>query len=263
MRLFLAVVLLWAEFVFGQQQRPLSDPTALSYAAQSVAAMTSNGIVTDVTLTGSVNTWMVGSTADSGTVTLKISGYGESRIDLHLAANGTWSVIRDASTGIQRGEWISHGAGTLYTQTNCMTDAAWFYPLNSSMAVAPGNGIVLSYIGLETLGGSQVQHLQSYNYQPNLDPDSQAQLQSTSTIDYYLDAITFLPLAEHFNSFADSNSNIVIPIQVLFLNYKRLGGVNAPQEIQEYINGTLLFDATINSVSVNTGIPLSVFTVPQ
>jgi hypothetical protein len=82
------------------QNQPPSDPTALSYAAQSVAAMAGKNTVSDVTATGLMNTWMVGSTSDSGTVTLKVKAYGESRIDMQLAANGALSEIRDASTGV-------------------------------------------------------------------------------------------------------------------------------------------------------------------
>jgi hypothetical protein len=203
----------------------------------------------------------VGSTADSGTVTLKVKGYGESRIDMQLAANGALSEIRDVSTGFLRGEWIAGGAGTIYTQQICVTDAAWFYPLNSAMAVAPSNSIVLSYIGPETLGGSQVQHLQSYSYQAGLDSASQAQLQLVSRTDYYLDATTFLPVAENFNLYTDNNT--AIPVQVLFLNYLTVSGLTGPQHIQKYVNGTLQFDATVTSVAFNTGIPLSTFAVPR
>jgi hypothetical protein len=242
-------------------QQPGSDPTALSYAAKSVAAMTGSTAVSDTTLTGTVNTWMAGSTADTGTVTLKVEGYGESRVDMQLASSGALSQIRDASTGVPQGEAITVGNGTQYSYQNCVTDAAWFFPLNSAMAVAPNNGIVLTYVGQETLGGSPVQHLQSYYYQPGLDPASQAQLQTNSTIDYYLDATTFLPVAENFSTF--SNTGTAIPVQVLFLGYQTTNGVATPQRIQEYINGTLQFDATITSVSVNTGIPMSTFTIPQ
>jgi len=48
-------------------QQPPSSPTALSYAGQSVAAMSGNNAVADATLTGTINTWMAGSTADTGT----------------------------------------------------------------------------------------------------------------------------------------------------------------------------------------------------
>jgi len=258
--LFVSVLVAISSYVPAQNQPP-SDPTALSLAAQSVTAMAGSNTVSDVTASGIIDTWMVGSTADSGTVTLKVKGYGESRIDMQLVANGALSEIRDASTGIPQGEWINTGTGTIYSQQLCATDAAWFYPLNSAMAVAPSDGIVLSYVGLETFAGSQVQHIQSYNYQPGLDSGSQAQLQLVSTVDYYLDATSFLPVAEDFNLFADNNT--AIPVQVLFLNYLTVGGVASPQHIQKLVNGTLQFDATVTSVSLNAGIPLSTFTIPQ
>lgn len=245
----------------ARAQQPGSDPKALSYAAKSVAAMTGNNTVSDATLSGTVNTWMAGSTSDTGTATLKVKGYGESRLDMQLTISGAISQIRDASTGIAQGEAITGGTGTQYSYQNCVTDAAWFYPLNSAMAVAPNDGIVLSYVGLETLGGESVQHVQSYYYQSGLDPTSQSQLQTNSTIDYYLDATTFLPVAENFSTF--SSTGTAIPVQILFLSYQAINGVTSPQHIQEYINGTLQFDTTITSVLVNTGIPLSTFTIPQ
>jgi hypothetical protein len=253
------VAVLFCGAVFAQQ--PPSDPTALSYAAQSVAAMTGKNTVSDVTLMGTVNTWMAGSTADSGTATLMVKGYGESRIDMQLAVSGALSQIRDASAGFPQGESITAGTPYIYSSQNCETDAAWFFPLNSAMSVAPNSGIVLLYIGLESLNGSQVQHLQSYDYQSGLDPASQSQLQQASTIDYYLDATAFLPVAEDFNIFSSTNTSI--PVQVLFLSYESVSGVIVPQHIQQYVNGTLQFDVTITSVSLNTGIPLSVFQIPQ
>jgi hypothetical protein len=252
-------LLILSACAFGQQ--PPSNSTALSYAAQSVTAMTGNTTVSDATLTGTVNTWMAGSTPDTGTATLKVKGYGESRIDMQLAASGAISQIRDASTGVLQGESITGGTGTQYSYQNCVTDAAWFYPLDSAMAVAPNDGIVLNYVGLESLGGESVQHVQSYYYQSGLDPTSQAQLQTNSTIDYYLDATTFLPAAEQFNMFAGNGT--AIPVQVLFLSYQNTSGVTSPQHIQQYINGTLQFDVTVTSVALNTGIPLSTFTIPQ
>src|ERR1700730_13411385 len=196
-----AFVFMLCTLAFGQQ--PPSNSTALSYAAQSVAAMNGGNTVSDATLTGTMNTWMAGSTADTGTASLKVSGYGESRIDMQLVSSGALSQIRDASTGIAQGEAISGGAGTQYSYQNCVTDADWFYPLFSAMAIAPNSGIVLNYIGPETFEGSSVQHVQSYYYQSGLDPASEAQVQTESTIDYYLDATTFLPVAENFNMFAD------------------------------------------------------------
>ena len=77
--------------------------------------MTGNNTVSDVTMMGAVNTWMAGSTTDTGTLTLKVKGYGESRVDMQLAASGAISQIRDASTGVAQGESITTGTGTQYS----------------------------------------------------------------------------------------------------------------------------------------------------
>jgi hypothetical protein len=260
LRLALSALFLLGQLVVGQS-RPKSNSTALSYAAKAVAAMAGNNVITDATAVATVNTWMAGSTADSGTATLKVEGYGESRIDMTLAASGVLSEIRDASAGFAQGEWIKAGKGTIYSQQICFTDADWFFPLYSAMAVAPTNGVILSYSGLETLGGTSVQHLHSYLYQAGLDPASQSNLQNKSATDYYLDATTFLPVAEYFNTF--SNTDVAIPVQVLFSNYFTVSGVTIPQHIQKYVNGTLQFDVTVTSITFNTGIPISTFAIPQ
>lgn len=90
------------------QSAPASDPQALSYAAQSIAALTGASSIIDVTLTGSV-AWNAGS--DSGTGSLKALGAGESRMDLALSA-GVRSEVRDAQTGAPIGQWTNPDKST-------------------------------------------------------------------------------------------------------------------------------------------------------
>jgi hypothetical protein len=59
------------------------DPQAVTYAAQSIAALTGGTQITDATLTGSV-TWNAGT--DTGTATLRALGVNESRMDLPLTS---------------------------------------------------------------------------------------------------------------------------------------------------------------------------------
>src|ERR1035438_504149 len=63
--------------VFAQTQPP-SDPQALSYAAQSIAAMVGIVSISDVTLSGTV-TW---NSSDTGTAIFRALGTSESRMDL-------------------------------------------------------------------------------------------------------------------------------------------------------------------------------------
>src|ERR1700674_5064057 len=128
------LVFAFPNFVRAQNQ-PVSDPQALAYAAQSIAAITGGNTISDVTLTGTV-TWIGGGT-DTGTATLRALGSGESRMDLALTG-GTWTEIRDAQTGPALGQWIApNNASGNFAAQNCWTDAVWFFPALGSLASGP------------------------------------------------------------------------------------------------------------------------------
>jgi len=238
-------------------QPPQSDPQAVAFATQAITALTNGVTVSDVTLTGSVQ-WTVGSDSENGTVTLLALGSGESRVDLALQS-GTRSEIRDSSSGIGLGEWIlSDGSSGLFASQNCWTDAAWFFPPLTSLARGPN--VVLSYLGLESFYGHNAQHIQSYVYQasPGLTVPSPAQL---SVVDFYLDSTTMLPLGLMFNAHPDNNAGANVQYEVDFSNYRAMGGITVPTHIQKYIQGSLVIDISINSASLNTGLPLSDFAI--
>lgn len=246
-------------FASTNSQVPASNPQALGYAAQSIAAMTGGATISDVTLTGSV-TWTAGSDIETGTATFLALGTGESRMNLVLSS-GTRTEIRDASTGTAIGEWIAQsGASGNIAFQNCQTDAVWFFPVLGSLA--GGANVVFSYIGQETRNGETVQHIQSYIYQSIQPPGSNSGLlQQLSTLDLYLDATTLLPSAIIFNAHPDNNANANLPIEVDFSNYQNVSGILVPMHIQKYLQGTLMIDVTISSATFNSGIPISEFTI--
>jgi hypothetical protein len=167
---------------------------------------------------------------------------------------GTWTEIRDASTGVALGEWIApSGASGLFAFQNCATDAVWFFPVLGSLAAGPN--VVLNYIGQETRNGEAVQHIQSYIYQSN--PITQ----QWSTMDFYLDATTVLPAAITFDSHPDNNASTNLLIEVDFSNYQSLSSVFVPTHIQRSLQGNLLVDIRISGASFNTGLPLSDFAI--
>jgi hypothetical protein len=238
------------------QSQPPSDPQAVTYAAQSIAAMTGSTTISDVTLTGTV-TWYVGGT-DTGTATLRALGAGESRMDLALTA-GTRTEIRDAQTGPQLGEWFApNNTSGNFASQNCWTDAVWFFPVLGSLAAGPN--VVLSYIGPTTWNGESVQQIQSYVYQSNqlgLTPSPQ----QLSTMNFYLDATTLLPAAVTFNAHPDNNSTTNLLVEIDFSNYQTISGVVVPMHIQKYQQGNLMVDVVVTGASFNTGLSLSIFTV--
>lgn len=235
------------------QSPPASDPQALTYAAQSIAAMTGTVSISDVTLTGSV-TW---NGTDTGTATLKALGTGESRMDLVLP-DGTRTEVRDAQMGVPLGRWIDlNNTSGHFAAQNCWTDAAWFFPVLGSLAA--GQNVVLSYIGRENRSGGNVQHLRSYVYQWTQGPSARSQ--PFSTMDFYLDATTMLPVAITYNEHPDNSWTTNLPVEVDFANYQNIGGVTVPTHIQRYQQGALMVDVTVSGAAFNTGLQLSIFAV--
>jgi hypothetical protein len=237
--------------LFSQNQPP-SNPQAVALASQSISALTSGNPISDVTLTGTV-TWSGGTTPETGTATLLALGTGESRLNFGFPI-GTWTEIRDASTGAALGEWIApSGTSGLFAYQNCATDAVWFFPALGSLAAGPN--VVLNYIGQETRNGEAVQHIQSYIYQSN------PTVQQWSTMDFYLDATTLLPAAVTFNAHPDNSAIANLLVEVDFSNYQTLDGVMMPTQIQRSLQGNVLVALTITGAAFNTGLPLSDFTI--
>jgi hypothetical protein len=240
------------------KQAKTSSSQALTFAAQAMAALTGGNSIADVTLTGS-STWIAGSDSETGSATLMALGANESRMDLALTS-GTRTEIRDAQTGTTLGKWIAPStASAMFAFYNCQTDAAWFFPALGSLS--GGANVVFSYIGLETRNSESVQHIQSYVVQPSAVSPPGLNVKQLSTIDFYLDATTFLPSAVTFNIHPDNNAGANLLVEVDFSNYQQVSGITVPMHIQRYLQGTMQADLTISSAAFNTGIPLSEFSV--
>ena len=252
-----AVLVVFLSHSASAQNQPASDPQALTYAAQSIAAMTGSTTVSDVTLTGTV-TWNGGGASQSGTATLLALGTAESSMNLALQ-NGTWKEIRDAQTGATLGQWTNSTSSGMFASQNCQTDAVWFFPVLGALAAGPN--VVLSYIGQTTWNGITVQQIQSYVYQANWPTGVTPTAQQLSTMNFYLNATTLLPVAVTFNAHPDNNANTNLLIEVDFSNYQTMSGVQVPTLIQKFSQGNLLVAVTVTGASFNTGLPLSDFTI--
>jgi hypothetical protein len=229
------------------QPTATSDAQAVSLAQQSIAGLTGGVSVNDVTLDANVIS-ILGSGNDPGTGTFRSKGASESRVDLNLAS-GNRSDARNTTNGFPSGAWATNGKPVVaYAQHNCWIDASWFFPALSSLAQT-GNNFIFRYIGQEQHRGVSTQHIQVSQSLASF------QLaQQLSTMDFYLDAETLLPLAMTFNSHADQDMNVNIPSEILFASYQNINGVRVPFHVQKLLNGSLVLDVTVTSVAFNTGL---------
>lgn len=249
-------LLIFTNATFCKNQPPVSDPQALALASKALAVLSKGVTVTDATLTGTA-TWTTGPDTEKGTVTLKAKGAGQSRMDLALSG-GNRSEIRTTSKGFPQGAWVGgDGKATAYASHNCWTDASWFFPVLSSLAAAQTNpNVVLSYVGAETRNATSVEHLQANTYSPEF-----LSAQPWSTVDFYLDASSLLPIATTFNTHPDDDAGTNIALEVDFSEYQLANGVLAPSRIQQFVQGSLTLDIAINNVALNSGLPDSDFNI--
>jgi len=204
------LILLLASVVSAQNP-PQSDPQAVSLASQAMAALTNGVAVSDVTLTGNA-TWIAGSDNETGPATLKAKGGSKSRVDLALSG-GSRSELRGNFARAPQGEWIGpDGTSHSYAAYNCWTDPSWFFlPLSSLASANTNSNLILTYVGQERRNRSAVQHLRSYLYLP-----TQPLAQQSSTMDFYLDSASLLPVALAFNVHPDDDATVNLPVEMTF-----------------------------------------------
>jgi hypothetical protein len=262
-RLFLLVPLLFAAFsTFAQQSSTTTtpvtkDPQAVSLASASLAALSGTTAITDVTLTGTA-TRIAGSDTETGTVTLKVAGSSDSRIDLNLS-NGPRSEMRNVSNSAPQGSWTgTDGVSHAIPMHNCMTDAAWFAPQLSVLSQLSDPGLAVMYVGQETRDGAAVQHLHFESPQSS-SVDPTGLVRHLTAEDVYLDASSFLPVAITFSTHPDNDAGTDIPVEIDFSIYTRVKGAQIPFHVQKYLNGSLFLDLIIQSAVLNSGISQSAF----
>ena len=240
------------------QSTSSSDPLAVSLAQKSVAVLTGGASVSDVTLSANVIS-VLGSGNETGTGTLEAKGTGESRVDLSLSG-GSRSDVRNIANGGPAGAWSKNGsAATAYAQHNAWSDAAWFFPASSSLSQTATPQFVFSYIGQEQHNGATVQHISTYQLPPS--GLSNSPIARLSAMDFYLDSVSYLPVAVAFNLHSDTNMGIDIPVEIRFANYQLVSGVQVPFHFQRLLNGSLVLDVTVTSAAINTGLQDSLFTL--
>ena len=257
-RLALPFCLLLIPFTAYSQQTAIQNPQAVAFAAQAMAALTGTTQVSDITLTGTA-TRTLGSDIENGTITLKALGTLYSRYDLSTEVATRTEVRSVTSAGVPQGYWVAPDGSFQYMAGhNCQTGAVWFFPVLSSLSLVANPLYSISYIGQESLGGNQVQHI-SFALSPAASASITPALQVLSTTDVYLDSVSLLPVAIAFSTHDDNNAGTNIPVEIDFSNYQQVNGVQIPFHVQKYLNGSLFLDVTIQSAVLNSGIPSSDF----
>jgi len=237
--------------VAGAQQTPLPVTTTLQ---SSLTALSGKTNVQDITIWGNVTAG-----PESGTIELRATSAGQSRIDLNLT-NGSKSELRSMSSDGPSGTW--YGADQIahpISQHNQLYEAAWFVP-NIVIARLMSTSNVVNYLGQETKSKALALHFTGYQQLPAISNPLATQPKHLSQIDVYLDPSTWLPTVVSFNIHPDSDASVDIPVEIHFSDYKATNGILLPHSIQKYLNNGLVMDIQVQGVQVNSGVPAQTFT---
>ncbi len=232
-------------------------PESAGILAQVVSTVAGNNPVQDVTLAG---TAMLPSGV-SGTIVLKARGAAYSRVDV-MAGNDTRIEVRGRTQGRPAGWWQKNlSAPTAMALHNCFSEAAWFFPLFAIQDAQRGTDVGVASLTTEQQDASSVVHLKVFRPRSAQSQRALAAMQRLSSTDVYIDSQTLLPRALKYHVHPDNDSTTNIAAEVRFADYRVVSGVQVPFRIQKLMNGTLVLDVVVGSAAVNTGVPLSAFTV--
>ena len=232
------------------QRRLQSAPSGAGWAMQAMAALTGGNPVNSVSESGSV-TLTVGSDQEQGTITLQSTGIMTNQIAISTSA-GNRSETRSWDGNRPSGQWTGlDGQPHSMKQFNCWTDAVWFFPALSLLSDYADPSLVFIDLGQLQYSGGSVEHIQVYRYLPNLPQEIQQQIQRWSTVDYYLDSQTALPVAMTFSTFGDHNLNFAVPVAIVFSQYQVVNGIQVPFQVTRLLNGSPLLQINITNVVPN------------
>lgn len=237
---------------FHSQHQTQQFSSGTTWAMQAMAALTGGTQVNNVTESGSV-VWTIGDNQGSGSINMQSSGNTASQITLSTSAGNRSETRGWASDGSGPiGHWTDlDGEPHQMSQHNCWSDAVWFFPALSMLSDYSDPNLVFVDLGPEQHHGHNVEHIQVYRTSPGLPPDVAAQLEQITTVNYYLDSQTALPVAITFSLHGDHDVNRGILTEIVFTQYQQVSGVQVPFQVTRLLNGSPMFQITITSVVPN------------
>jgi hypothetical protein len=237
-------------------QRPTPQgASGITWAQQAMQALTGGNPVSSVTESGSV-TAQLGGNQGQGSISLGSTGLMTNQLTLTISA-GQLSESRSWDGSNPSGQWTGlDGRVHQMAQQNCWTDAVWFFPAMSLLSDYLDPNLTFIDLGQVQYSGGAAEHIQVYRSFSFLPPDVQEQMQALTTVDFYLNSQTALPIAMSFASHGDQNINASIPVAIVFSQYQSVNGVQVPYQVVQLVNGSPFFQISItNAVVTGQNLP--------
>jgi hypothetical protein len=236
-----------ASFNLNSQETTVTlqqDAQAISLLRFSLAAM-GKSVPSDSTAHGTVIT-VEGSRTENGDVVILTRGTDQSTEQIQTAHGST--VVH---SGLLASQTTDSVLAPLSLEL-ASSSRSLAFPLPMLAAILNNADSRYIYVGLESLDGANVHHVQFWNSFAS-QPKYQFLAQFTLT-DIWIDAISGLPQKTSQIQKAGRGSEPKFQIDIYFSNYQNVGGLLYPFSIQKSLNGSPWINISISNVTFNTGL---------
>jgi hypothetical protein len=242
------------------QQTAASSAQSQQLLQRSLSALAGSQTLTDVTLSGTVRR-ITGADNDTGSASFKALASGAGRSDLSLSS-GPRTEIQNLSATFPAGSWSGpDGVAHAMAFHNLLTEPAWFFPAFAIARRLSTLGHVATYVGRESHNGQAVEHLSVSQTSPFPVISKGLSFEHLSQVDFFLDSTTLLPAAITFNIHPDRDAGLDLPVEVRFSDYRAVNGAQVPHHVQKFLNNSLILDFQADSVTLNSGLSASSFSL--
>ena len=226
-------------------QTPQRDQQATALLLRAVQAM--GGIVPADSVAAGNIVIVAGSETSAGTIRILTRGTDQSSEQITLPQS-TQTIIYSRNTANE----IDSGNKTNFPLEKSVTSQSSCFPIPFLSSALANSDESIQYIGSETLGQEQVQHIRFWNTfasQPRI-----RHIAEFSAIDIWLDATSTLPQRISFIRRDAGGASPKITVDVYFSNYQNVGGLAYPFLIRQLLDGSPWITITISNVAFNTGL---------
>jgi hypothetical protein len=240
-------------------QPAVSDPQAMTLAAQSLSAMGSSAgasALADSRATG-VLTMYFGSPVQMN-ITLESKGLTRTRIVVQQATGTSVQVMNGGQSAIQNPDGSIHQL----VQVNLFAERVGHIPALSLLAEIH-NPIALVEMISTSSANNTPDDVIAVSLGQSSDPvQLMIQQRLSRTLFYINHASGFVDKVDYGYYSESPNSGRRMEIQDVFSDYRNIGGVAVPFHRTTYCDGRLESDLQLSSVNFNVGIPATDFIVP-
>ncbi len=259
--LFISILLANLPALQGASTPVRRDQLAITIVRQTVAAMAETGALLayqDSVATGTLTVFRT-----TGPLTypasLKTKGGAKTRFEFQ-SPDGRTSRILNQGQGVVIGP---DGVVRRLASSNTVEERVTHIPVLSIVSEAQNDNVVLRYVGVADVDGSQADVIMVSLIPEDDDTRAEAATPRGSRTKLFVDQTSKMIVKVQYVLHSEERSSDVQLVETVFRDYRSVGGLSVPFRQTTIVDGAICDDLTLTDLSVNVGVNDSEFALPE